>query len=181
MNNRPVAMALPSLADIPAYALPDGFALRGYQPGDARHWMRIQQASDRLTVFPSGFFRRKFGVDNAALAARQLYLLGPRAQPIGTATAWWEDTPEGAVGLVHWVAILPTYQGQGLARPLLSVVCTRLAALGHRSARLRTSTARVPAINLYLRFGFQPIIDSPAARDAWRSILPDLKYPLGSF
>ena len=79
------------------------------------------------------------------------------------------------------MAILPPWQGQGLARPLLSAVCTRLASLGHRRALLRTSTARIPAINLYLHFGFQPVITTPADRDAWRSVMALVKYPLGSF
>ena len=98
---------------------------------------------------------------------------------MGTATAWSGDLfPGQPIGRIHWVAIVPDRQGQGLAKPLLAATCRRLRALGHERAYLTTSTARLPAINLYLLFGFQPLVGSPEAYQAWQAVRPRLKYPV---
>ena len=68
------------------------------------------------------------------------------------------------------MAIIPSMQGRGLAKPLLTVVCNRLRDLHHQRAYLITGTARIPAIKLYLKFGFVPDIQSEQDAEAWRSI-----------
>src|SRR5207248_4802613 len=97
------------------------------------------------------------------LVERQCYLLNAFGQAIGTGTAWFNDNFEGkSFGRVHWLAILPEFQGRGLGKPLLTAICSRLRDLGHERAYLTTSTQRIPAIRLYLRFGFVPLIrDEP--------------------
>jgi ribosomal protein S18 acetylase RimI-like enzyme len=77
---------------------------------------------------------------------------------------------EEARGRVHWVAILPAFQGRGLAKPLLTAVCLRLRELGHTSAYLSTSAARIPALNLYRQFGFAPVIRDEMERAVWQEI-----------
>jgi GNAT superfamily N-acetyltransferase len=165
------------LNNIPHYPLPAGYSLWAYQPGDERRWVRIQALADRYNEITPALFVREFGRDPAELAARQLFLCDPTGGAIGTATAWHgkliSDQP---IGRIHWVAIVPDRQGQGLAKPLIAATCWRLRELGHARAYLTTSTARVPAINLYLRFGFQPVVGSLEARRAWQVIQPQLKY-----
>jgi GNAT superfamily N-acetyltransferase len=56
---------------------------------------------------------------------------------------------------VHWVAIVPECQGIGLGKALMTLLCQRLRELGHDQAYLFTSSERVSAIRLYLRFGFE--------------------------
>ncbi len=57
----------------------------------------------------------------------------------------------------------------------MSAVCKRIAELGDERAFLGTSTWRIPAINLYLHFGFVPHIRHEDDRAAWREIEPLLK------
>jgi ribosomal protein S18 acetylase RimI-like enzyme len=94
------------------------------------------------------------------LAARQKYLLGPGGEPIGTATAWFDAPQSGeeiGVGRVHWVAIVPEFQGRGLAKPLLDSVLQMLRVCGHTRAVLLTDTRRPAAIALYEKFGFRGV------------------------
>jgi GNAT superfamily N-acetyltransferase len=58
---------------------------------------------------------------------------------------------------VHWLAVLPAFQGRGLGKALMTVVCQRLRDLGHQRACLSTLIARGAALELYRQFGFRPL------------------------
>jgi len=159
------------LEEIPNYPVPFGFSFRWYQRGNEQEWFHIQTAADKLNEITPDLFGRQFGNDEAALSQRQVYLISPFGRAIGTATAWFNDNFEGhRFGRVHWVAIVPEFQGRGLAKPLMSMVCHRLRELGHDRAYLTTSTARLGAIRLYLSFGFVPLLRNRAEEALWRSI-----------
>lgn len=169
-------MARANLENLPEFALPSGFALRWHQPGDEAHWLRIHLAADHFNTITPEFFRKQFGSDEKLLRDRQCYLLDPRSEVIGTGTAWFNDNFEGARwGRVHWVAILPEFQGRGLGKGLMSVICRRLRELRHEHAYLTTSIARIPAIKLYLQFGFEPFIHCAEDEVAWKEVLAILR------
>jgi GNAT superfamily N-acetyltransferase len=195
-SNLPVKMTRVNLDGLPEFTLPPGFALRWYQQGDEAHWLRIHLVADRLNQITPELFQKEFAVDQdrglptaagrerqsgmssaiRTLGERQCYLLAPHGEVIGTGTAWFNDDFEGARwGRVHWVAILPEFQGQGLGKALMSVICQRLRELGHRRAYLTTSTARIPAIRLYSQFGFEPLVRNEEEAAVWRALQPHLK------
>jgi len=172
-----VRMVRPDLRSLPRFDLPEGFALRRYVQGDEKAWLDIHRRSDWLSRHDDESFRRQFGRDEAMLADRQYYLVCPDGEPIGTATAWFDNDYAGlSWGRLHWVAIVPEFQGRGLAKPLVAAACERMATLGHERALLDTNTERVAAIGLYLRFGFVPDIRHEQDVTAWRLMrdrLPD--------
>jgi len=179
LSNQDIKMVRGTMQNIPHHTVPAPMALRWYQPGDGQHWTDIHLEADLYSDITPQLFRRAFGTDEAELGQRQAYLLDQNGLPIGTASAWYADDTWGEnVGMVHWVAIRPQWQGQGLAKPLLSAVCQRLHQLGHKRTILGTSTARIPAVNLYLYFGFQPLIRHGRDTAVWRSLQPHLKYPI---
>lgn len=174
-----LVMTRPHLDGLPAFTLPAGWSLRWYQPGDAGHWTRIHRAAEREHIITPTLFREQFGNDDQLLAERQCYLVHPDGEAVGTASAWFDNAFQGGHwGRVHWVALLPECQGRGLAIPLLAAVCQRLRELGHDRAFLRTTPSRLAAINLYLRFGFQPHARNADEAHVWQSLAPKLKYPL---
>lgn len=180
-QNPGIAMARPTLDDLPAHPLPPGFTLRRYTPGDIDTWVHVQTAAERYITITPQLHINEFTQDHPLIADRQYFLLDPDHQPIGTATAWFDGTdPANPTGRVHWVAIIPEYQSQGLAKPLLAEVCRQLKSLHHTRAILGTSAARLPAINLYLRFGFAPVIAKPDDQQIWRQLaehIPHLPPP----
>jgi GNAT superfamily N-acetyltransferase len=143
-----------ALAAHPQWELPAGFTLRFYEPGDAAHWVEIHRKADMINRITADSYRREFGEDESLLAQRQLFLLDADGGPIGTATAWLGKDVEQGWGRIHWVAIIPEYQGRGLGKPLMTAVANRLVELGHEKAYLMTSKARPKAIQLYLQCGF---------------------------
>ena len=159
------------LEGLPRHTVPAGYGIRPYARGDELAWVRIQSAADAYNVIVADLFRAQFGDDTVELGRRLFMLEDPAGTAIGTAAAWFGGGRRGAaVGRVHWVAIHPAHQGRGLAKPLLSRVCLTLRTLGHESAYLTTSTARVPAIALYLSFGFVPEIAGPQDAAAWATL-----------
>jgi len=166
-----VSMVRESLALIPDWLLPATCAIRGYRLGDERTWTDVQLAAEKQLQIEAGLFRREFGADEGELERRQLFLCDGSGRAIGTATAWYDNSYRGRrCGRVHWVAIVPEAQGRGLAKPLLAATLRRLAELGHQRAVLGTHSYRLPAISLYLKFGFVPDAHTPAEAEAWRRI-----------
>jgi GNAT superfamily N-acetyltransferase len=170
-----IRMRREHLDDIPDYTLPAGYSIRRYQPGDEDSWCRIHLLADKYTDVTPALVEKEFGSDAQKLAERQYFLMDRMGTPIGTATAWF-DLSERSLGRVHWVAIVPTEQSKGLAKPLLTTVCNRLKELKHNKAHLTTQTVRIPAINLYLKFGFVPAIDSQRDKNIWKQLQKHLKY-----
>jgi GNAT superfamily N-acetyltransferase len=170
--HKPVWMIRENLDDLPLFPLPSPFSFRWYREGDRAIWEDIQQRCENdPRPFPKDLFDKGYGMDFAALPQRMVFLLDEQKQPIGTATAWLDENFDGKLyGRIHWVAIVQEYQGRGLAKPLMSLVCSRLRDLGHQRACLRTSTGRIPAINLYKQFGFVPLIRNADEAADWKLV-----------
>ncbi len=139
-----------NLDGIPQYPLPPGYAVRWWRAGDRETWVRIHAAAEKLVPATAAVSDEQFGGNEMELARRQAFLLDSTGREIGTATAWFD----GEVGRVHWVAIVPEFQGRGLSKPLMTIVCNRLAELGHTQAYLTTDSRREAAVALYRSFGF---------------------------
>jgi GNAT superfamily N-acetyltransferase len=155
LDNQPVVMFRENLDGLPDFLLPAGYSLSWYQPGDEKWWVDIHLQADQYNPISPELFRQQFGTDAFTLNLRQCYLKEANGKVIGTSTAWYNADFKGQpCGRVHWVAVIPPYQGRGLAKTLLSATCRRLKELGHQKVYLTTSGARTAAINLYLQFGF---------------------------
>lgn len=178
MKNISVDMVRETLDEIPDYPLPEPYSIRWFEPGDAENWQRVQIESDHLINMAGMPHRDQFGSDVMVLKDRQCFLCDGEGDVIGTASAWFDDNyREQRYGRVHWVAIVRSMRGRGLSKPLMTAVCNRLASLGHERACLGTSTARIPAIHLYLKFDFVPDIQSSEQARAWDLVRQRLKHP----
>ena len=173
-----VLMQRDNLSGIQDRSLSARFAFKWYEPGDQQKWIDIHQLAERYAEVSAEVYQHVFAGDVEALRQRQCFLLDPQQVPIATATAWFEKGFRGHYyGRLHWVAVIPEYQGRGLSKPLLSIVLNRMIELGHDRAYLRTSTARLPAIELYQQFGFEPLILAAEDRDLWQQVNDKLRRP----
>lgn len=164
---RRLRLARPLRDELPAPALPAGFGVRPFAPGDEAAWVAVVGEADRLLTVNRATFERAFARDPAELSRRLLFLAASTGETVGTVAAWFG---EAGWGRVHWLAVRPAWQGRGLGRALLVLALHRLRELGHRRAFLITEAARLRAIRLYLDLGFRPEIHSPADREAWERL-----------
>ncbi len=178
VDNQRVLMVRDNLQEIPDCPLPNGFTFRWYLPGDEPAWLRIQQAADVYNHFTQHTFAAEFGPDLSVLAERQCYLLEPGGRAVGTVTAWHNDRMEGeGYARLHWMAVTPDCQGLGLGKALMSVICQQMRTLGYQRAYLSTGVARLPAIGLYLSFGFVPLIRNEQDAARWAGVSDTLRLP----
>ena len=179
-KNVPLRMRHADVSRAPRFVVPDGFSIRDYRTGDEKAWVELHLAADRYSEISTGLYWREFGRDEERLKQRQLYLQTDDGTVLGTTSAWvGNEGSERNLGRIHWVAIHPDWQGRGLAKPLLSAACQRLSELGHTGSYLMTSSARVPALRLYLAFGFLPWPRNGEEQEAWEQLKPWLEGDRG--
>ena len=155
--------------------LPAGYSFRMYTPGMEEDWIRIQDEADDYIKADKNLFKEEFGRHRGELPRRMLFLAHHETL-VGTATAWLDNIyGETGTGRLHWVAIVPEYQGKGLAAPLVSRVMSIFPDLGCSRAFLLTNAVRITAISLYLKLGFNPVFRNPEEQEAWEEILGIIK------
>ncbi len=165
------------LHDVPDVPFPAGYSVRGLQPDEGPLWTAIER--DAETHFPIGddVFAKTFGIDPEAIPQRCYLITGPDGSGVGVISAWYDRAFKGQDwGRIHWVATRPAYQGKGLGKAGLSYALRQLARW-HSRAYLDTQTKRLPAIKLYLDFGFVPDLSQANALLAWRKVAAQLDHP----
>ena len=116
VENELLMMVRRHLADLPRHALPDGYAIRWYEPGDDQTWYDVQRATEPHHPITPDLHAREFGDDENVLARRQAFLHAADGQAIGTASAWFDEDFHGELfGRIHWVAITPPSRSRRLS------------------------------------------------------------------
>jgi GNAT superfamily N-acetyltransferase len=173
---RSLTMVRLSNKPYPVVRLPEGFTVTWFQPGWETQWLEIQMLADPEGGVGPETHAKCFGAAPHELPRRQAFLIDPHGRPVGTATAWFDYRYQGrSWGRLHWVAVLPEFQGRRLGQAMLSVVCERMRSLHPEMAFLRTAAHRSAAIAVYLKFGFVPEAATPEEAARWRQALEHLQ------
>ncbi len=158
----------------PAVSLEADYFLRQYTPEDETAWLGLMAKAGftewdhhRLgtwlpRVVPEGFF---------------LAVHAPSGQVVATAMAVVGDDalhPQG--GELGWVAADPAHRGHGLGRAVCSAVVRRLLEAGYRRIFLKTDDWRLPALVVYLRMGFVPLLYEEGMAERWRGVYAELGW-----
>lgn len=167
-----IMMVRENFNDLPDFQLPLGYAYQWYQPGMANDWVRIQKRAEPFLTINFQNYENEFGMHHEELMKRQCFIKNSKNELIGTATAWFDSGLFGeGFGRVHWVAIVPEEQGKKLSNCLLSNILFKLKELQYKKAYLATSSKRLGAIYLYLKFGFVPVLEKEEDINAWSEYL----------
>ena len=170
-------MIRPNMRNIPQMEFPAGFGIRPMRLDEIPLWTDVQRDAEEYVEIANDLFMQQFGDDLPAVEQRCFFVVNEKGDAVGTISAWYSlDFKGGDWGRIHWVAVRPAYQGRGLGKAALSYTMNRLAEW-HDRACLFTATTRIPAIKMYLNFGFEPDLDPPGAQEAWREVGLALKHP----
>lgn len=171
MKYFPLKMVRDDLLDIPQFDLPDGYRICFYRKGDEHHWASIEASVDEFKHKAEALehFQKEFGSYKNEMEKRCLFIENEAGEKIATTTAWYGDLQRNGelIGRIHWVGVMPAYQGKKLAKPLLTAAMNILAA-HHSKAYLTTQTTSFQAVNMYLNYGFKPYITDTVYEEGWR-------------
>ena len=173
-----VIMLRPHLNDIVDVPFPDGYGIRPMTTGDIGLWTDIQRDAEPYLKITDTLFHAEFGADLEAIKWRCFIVTNPKGLGVGTISAWYNGDFRGQrYGRIHWVSLRPSCQGLGLSKSALAYSLKQLAQW-HDRCYLVTSTERIPAIHLYLKFGFVPDLTLPNATAVWRELANRSKDPV---
>ena len=170
MKRIKLAMVRKDLFNIPQYLLPTGFRIRLFEKGDEANWVRIETSVGEFIDEEAARqrFEKEFGPYLDEMTKRCLFIEDENGHAIATTTAWYGDLTDygEGIGRIHWVGVVPEYQGRKLSKPLLSEALNLLAR-HHSKAYLTSQTTSYQAVNMYLNYGFEPYIMHPTCDEAW--------------
>ena len=157
----------------PAVKIADGYELRQFAPADTTAYIELlakagfadwtpQRVADTMrTVLPGGAFlavHRKTGRLVATALAQHLPA---------------EGHPHG--GMLGWVAGDPIHNGHGLGTTVSAAATARLLAAGYDDISLSTDDFRLPALKIYLKMGWRPLMISDGMIERWQAIYEKLR------
>ncbi|MCM3763832.1 N-acetyltransferase [Neobacillus niacini] len=138
--------------------LPPGFSIRTFRPGDETTWAKIETLAGEFATVTEALqrFHSEFHGYESDLQQRCFFLQNPEGEAIGTIMAWYGEYQGRKIGRIHWVGIVPDYQGKKLAKPLLTYALAEMSKY-HQEGYLTTQKDNERAIRLYEAYGFYPI------------------------
>lgn len=152
----------------PPVELEPDYLLRCFTPADEPAWLAVMALAnfegwdhDRLAgtiprLLPDGFF----------LAVHR-----PTGQVVATAMATHNpDDLHPYGGELGWVVGDPAHRGHGLGQAVCSAVVARLLSAGYRRLYLKTDDWRLPALKIYLKMGFAPLLYAEDMADRWEKV-----------
>ena len=148
-----IIMRMPSdqVSSLAAPVLPAGFRFRLYQDGDAAHWARIETSVLEFhdEAAASHYFLRDYLPFSDDLKRRCVFVVDQDNRPVATATAWYARSELGYQASLHWVAVMPAYQGLGLGKAVVQQTLSLFPALDSgEDVWLHTQTRSHVAVRL---------------------------------
>ncbi len=160
-------------AATPRVALPQGFAIESFRPGDEERLTQVQNASfgGSWGFCPNTVEEVRYGASMSICPPEGILFLTDRtANGDVTAGYCWTcvlpgagtrslapspDSGESSIGVIGMIGITPPYRGRGLSAPILLAGMEYLHSRGVKYIRLDVDGGNTPAIKLYTSVGFK--------------------------
>lgn len=154
-QNLPLWLIRNNLDEIPSAELTPGLCVSPVNGReDSQMWLELVRFAETLSEIKNEKFVEAYGTDTQTISDRVYFVRDKNAKPIATVGAWFGTDEWEGWGRIHWLYILPEYQGQGIGKALLTFALNRLKDLGNNRVYLKTSSGRKAALHLYKRYGF---------------------------
>ena len=162
---------LHALPDVPVR---DPYTIRTFEPGDEAQLGRVYMAS-ALNAETVAQVRARLH-DHPCFDPSRVFVAMCDDRIVGTACAW-RSVREPDVGYLHMLGVLPDHRGHDLGAALTVATLRYTRDEGLPCQRLLTDDWRLPAIKLYLRLGYDPIVTDCTHPRRWRKIARSLQQP----
>ncbi len=152
-------MVIDDLNSVPKFDLIEGYHVEFWgNDKDTDEWVDIHISTGEFNSLEKGkqYFNDFYQHFLNELVKRCFFIVEDYTN-IKVATATLSPSEEyGYNCVIDWLAVRKEYQGRGLARPLISLVCSLAQNLGYDKVLLHTQTHTWIAAKLYLDMGFMP-------------------------
>ena len=159
----------------PAVHVPNGYTLRTYKPGDEEGFYAVMDLAG-FRGWNEEVLRPWF----AHILPDGWFLIVHRATAKIVATAMATHRPQDIhpfAGELGWVAGHPDHTGKGLGMAVCASVVRRLLQSRYKNIYLNTDDWRLPALSIYLRLGWVPLLYLPDMQQRWRNVCAQLNWP----
>ncbi len=156
----------------PLVSVAGGYTLRTFHPEDMQNYLSLAHGAGfdrftaekveghRATVLPDGFFVVEHEASRELVASAM-------AQHVSD-----EMHPEG--GVLGWVMGNPRHSGRGLGTAVCVAATARLLRAGYRRMHLKTDDERLPALKIYFKLGWVPLLYAPDMETRWQEVCAKL-------
>ena len=103
-----------------------------------------------------------------------LFVKDPSGKLISTSTVLLSDDPETAV--LHMVGTRREAKGLGAGGAVCAACINYAIAHGIKSMTLKTDEFRIPAIRIYYKLGFRPLLFEPDMRERWTGVMKEMGW-----
>ncbi len=157
----------------PAVRLCPGYLMRTYQPGDEDPFLNLMKMAgwndwDKQRLDP--WFQRLLP-GGWYVAIHEM-----SGQMVASCMALRSEAYSSG-GELGWLAGAPTHSGKGLGLSVSAAVTARFIEEGYRIIHLYSEDYRLPALKIYLRLGYVPLLNTKAMSDRWKVICNRLRWP----
>ena len=145
-------------APLPYCEMPKCFTIALYQPGDEAAWGEIESSVLEFDTpqAATAYFVRDYVAYDTEVKRRTLFAVDDDGNKVGTFTAWWNYTGTRRIPFMHWVAVMPQYQGRGIGKALIAAGVRLMVEIeGDVEMFVPTQTWSHRAIRLYQWAGFE--------------------------
>lgn len=159
------------IPDIAAWSfndeLPLGFCTRTYSTGYEKYWSLIISESFN-SEFNLDKWEKEIVQKEGYKPERVFFIFNDEGIPCATASAMRVGSEQH--GYVHYVGTRPAFSGRKLGYHVTAAVTQSFKREGCKDAVLDTDAHRIPAIRVYLKLGYCPIIIHEKHREIWNDI-----------
>ena len=166
-------MERPHLDDLPPLRVPEPYGIRSYRPNDEVLWTELVRVAMNSSWTVEAC--RKNMIAAPGFDPEGLFFAVMDEKVVGTACAFHDEQNPPDRGTVHMVCVHPDHRGFGLGYWLSLAVLHRLRKRDFRSVQLLTDDERLPAVHIYLKLGFKPLMSHESYPARWEAVMETLR------
>ena len=142
---------------LPRWQVPQGFAVRSFQTGDASLLTEVQNSAfDGSWGFcPNTVEQIEYRTSMANTSPQGILFLHQDGKPAGYCWTCVAPANGGIRGLIGMIGVVPDYRGQRVSRTILLAGMEFLGSIGVADIALLVDGSNTPAISLYTSVGFE--------------------------